>query len=199
MPGYVAAALIRFRHLKRRQQNSPHPHAQPTFGAKVQYANPADDSPILLDERLKHIQQVVGVFLYYGISINNTILFGLGDISVKKSVATANTTACVSTFWIILLPTPMPPSATMPVEWCSSSTVMPPTYQLPSTGFVTVGSTSSATPNPIPLPSLSTLPSSMVLSMFCAKFFKILLLHQLKPNSTPSSSMSKPSCPSEQP
>ena len=47
MLGYVDAALLRFRHPKLRQQNSPHPHAQTKFGAKVQYTTPADDSPIL--------------------------------------------------------------------------------------------------------------------------------------------------------
>ena len=49
MNGYVDTDLIRFRHLKHCQQNSPHPHAQPKFGTKVQYATPADDSPILPD------------------------------------------------------------------------------------------------------------------------------------------------------
>ena len=63
--------------------------------ANVQYATPDDDSPILPDECLKCIQQVVGIFLYYGIAINNTILIGLGDIAAEQSVATANTTACV--------------------------------------------------------------------------------------------------------
>ena len=95
LPGYVSAALLRFRHLKCRQQNSPHPHAQPTFGAKVQYTTPADDSPILPYERLKYIQQVVGVFLYYGIAIDNNILVVLGYIYDKQYVATANTNACV--------------------------------------------------------------------------------------------------------
>ena len=93
MPGYVANDLLRFRHLKRRQQNSPYPHAQPTFGAKVQYKTPADDSPILPDEHLKYIQQVVGFFQYCCIAINNIILVVLGDISAKQSVSTANTTA----------------------------------------------------------------------------------------------------------
>ena len=65
------------------QPSLPHPHSQPTFGAKVEYATPADDSPILPDEHLKYIQQVIDVFLHYGISINNTILVGLCDIAAK--------------------------------------------------------------------------------------------------------------------
>ena len=47
-----------------------------------------------------------------------------------------------TTFRMILLPTPMPPSATITVEWCSSSTVMPPTYRLPSLRVMPVVSTS---------------------------------------------------------
>ena len=95
MNGYVDAALLRFCHFKHRQQNSPHPHAPSIFGAKVQYSTPANDSPILPDKHLKYIQQVVGVFLYYGIAIDNTILIGIGDIAAKQSVSTANNTACV--------------------------------------------------------------------------------------------------------
>ena len=95
MPSYVEAALLRFLHLKNGQQKSPHPHVQPTFGAKVQYTTPSDDSPILSDERLKYIQQVVEFFLHYGIFINNTILVGLGAVSAEQSVATVNTTARV--------------------------------------------------------------------------------------------------------
>ena len=83
IPLYVDAALLQFLHLKRRQQNSPHPYAQPIFGTKFQYATPADDSPILPDERLKYTQQVVGVFLYYGRAIDNTILVSLGEIYAK--------------------------------------------------------------------------------------------------------------------
>ena len=95
MPGYVKADLLRFCHFKPCQQNSPHPYTGPSFGAKVQYATPVDDSSILPSELLKFIQQVVGVFLYYYIAIDNTVLVGLGDISAKKSVATINSTACV--------------------------------------------------------------------------------------------------------
>ena len=95
MPGYIDASLLQLRHLKRRQQNPPRPHAQPTFGAKVQYTTPTNNSPILPNERLKYILQVVGVFLYYGIAIDNTILVGLVEIAAKQSVATANTTTRV--------------------------------------------------------------------------------------------------------
>ena len=63
MPGYVTAALQRFRHqLKNTRQSSPHHHVPPPYGARVQFAEPEDDTPILPEERLKFIQQVVNVF-----------------------------------------------------------------------------------------------------------------------------------------
>ena len=63
MPDYVTAALQRFRHqLKNTRQSSPHHHVPPTYGARVQFAEPEEDTPLLLEERLKFIQQVVGVF-----------------------------------------------------------------------------------------------------------------------------------------
>ena len=63
MPGYVTAALQRFRHqLKNTRQSSPHHHVPPTYGIRVQFAEPEDDTPLLPEERLKFVQQVVGVF-----------------------------------------------------------------------------------------------------------------------------------------
>ena len=63
MPGYVTADLQRFCHqLKNTRQSSPHHHVPPTYGARVQFSEPEGDTPLLLEERLKFIQQVVGVF-----------------------------------------------------------------------------------------------------------------------------------------
>ena len=59
------------------------------MGAKVQYAPPDDENPILPAEQLKYIQQVVRVFLYYGIAIDNTVLVNLGDLGTEQAAATA--------------------------------------------------------------------------------------------------------------
>ena len=73
MPGYVTAALQHFNHQhKNNRQSSSHYHAPPTYGARGQFAELEDDTPLLPEERLKFIQQVVGVFLYYAIAIYNT-------------------------------------------------------------------------------------------------------------------------------
>ena len=92
MPGYVTAALQRFRHqLKNNKQSPPHHHVAPTYGAKVQFAEPEDDTPLLPEERLKFIQQAAGVFLYYAISIDNTVLVALSDIGSEQARATSKT------------------------------------------------------------------------------------------------------------
>ena len=84
MPGYVTAALLPFRHqLKNNKQLPPHHHVAPTYGAKVQYSEPEDDAPLLPEELIKFIQQVVGVFLYYAIAIDNTVLIALSDTGSK--------------------------------------------------------------------------------------------------------------------
>ena len=54
-------------------------------------AEPEDDTPLLPEERFKFIQQVVGVFLYYAIAIDNTILVVLSDIGSEQARATSKT------------------------------------------------------------------------------------------------------------
>ena len=92
IPGYVTAALQRFRHqLKNTRQSSLHHHVPPTYGARLQFAEPEDNTPLLPEEILKFIQQVVGVFLYYSIAIDNTVLVALRDIGSEQSRATSKT------------------------------------------------------------------------------------------------------------
>ena len=46
MPGYLTKAFQRFNHpTPTKQQNSPHPHTAPQYGAKVQFAPDEDESP----------------------------------------------------------------------------------------------------------------------------------------------------------
>ena len=92
MPGYVTAALQSFRHqLKNTRQSPPHHHVAPSYGTRVKFAEPEDDIPLLLEERLKFIQQVVGVFLYYAIAIDNTLLVALSAIRSEQSRSTSKT------------------------------------------------------------------------------------------------------------
>ena len=72
-------------------KSSPHHHVAPTYGAKVQFAEPEDDTPLLPEERIKFIQKVVLVFLYYAIAIDNTVLVALSDSGSEQSRATSKT------------------------------------------------------------------------------------------------------------
>ena len=90
MTGYVTASLQRFRHqLKNTRQSSPHHHVPPTYGARVQFTEPEYNTLLLPEERLKFIQQVVGVFLYYAKAIDNTILVSLSNIGSEQARATS--------------------------------------------------------------------------------------------------------------
>ena len=57
----------------------------------MQFAEPEGDTPLLPEERIKFIQKVVGVFLYYAIAIDNTVLVSLSDIGSEQSRATFKT------------------------------------------------------------------------------------------------------------
>ena len=91
MPGYIEKALKRLQHKKsKRPQYSPHNWTQPSYGSKVQMAN-FDDSPPLNTTDTKHIQSIVGSFLYYARAIDSTMLPALNDIGAQQASPTENT------------------------------------------------------------------------------------------------------------
>ena len=86
MPGYLSKAMKRFKHpTPTRQQNSPHPHTAPNYGAKVQYSPENDDSPPLDKEDTKYIQAVAETLLYYGRAVDNTILTALSAVATEQA------------------------------------------------------------------------------------------------------------------
>jgi hypothetical protein len=92
MPGYVREALHKFQHLApTRRQDAPHSWNQPTYGAKVQYADNCDDSPPLAAKAVTLVQKIVGVFLYYAMAVDSTMLVALGSIAATQSTAAENT------------------------------------------------------------------------------------------------------------
>jgi hypothetical protein len=92
MPGYLAKTLQRFKYpTPTKQQNSPHPHVTPQYGAKVQYMPDDDQSPPLNKEDTKYIQAVAGTLLYYGRAVDNTILTSLSAISTEQAKPTQKT------------------------------------------------------------------------------------------------------------
>ena len=97
MPKYVARVLHKFKqalqkfHTDNKSEYSPHKHVEPNYGQKFQYAEPTNDAPTLDSVDINLIQKIVGTFLYYGIAVDNTILFALSTISFEQSSATSNT------------------------------------------------------------------------------------------------------------
>ena len=57
----------------------------------MQFPEPEDNTLLLPEEQIKFIQKVVGIFLYYAISIDNTVLVALSDIGSEHSRETSKT------------------------------------------------------------------------------------------------------------
>ena len=92
MPEYVERALARFGHpIPDKPQHQPHQHTIPTYGATVQYAKPEDTSRRLSPQEKKFIQEVIGVFLYYGRAVDSTMLTALSAIASAQAEPTEDT------------------------------------------------------------------------------------------------------------
>eukprot|EP00804_Cyclotella_cryptica_P017742 CCRYP_001167-RA/>CCRYP_001167-RA protein AED:0.39 eAED:0.39 QI:0/0/0/1/0/0/5/0/585 len=74
----------------KKRQDSPYPHTEPKYGAKVQFAE-SDDSPGVGQEGQTHIQRVNGKFLWYGRAVDPTTLVPLSALASQQSKPTQNT------------------------------------------------------------------------------------------------------------
>jgi hypothetical protein len=82
MPEYVERALAQFNHpVPPKPQHQPHQHTIPMYRATVQNAKLEDTSRRLLPAEKKFIQEVIGVFLYYGCTVDSTMLTALSAIA----------------------------------------------------------------------------------------------------------------------
>ncbi len=92
MLDYVERALAQFGHpVPTTLQHQPHQHAIPTYGATVQYAKPDDTLKHLSPSKKKIIQEVISVFLYYGCTVDPTMLTALSTISSTQAKPTEDT------------------------------------------------------------------------------------------------------------
>ena len=74
MPNYVSKALPQFNHpIPTRPQYAPHKWNKPVYRQKIQYAQPPDITHKLATSGQRHIQYIVGKFLYYGRAVNPTV------------------------------------------------------------------------------------------------------------------------------
>ncbi len=68
------------------------------YGKDNQSPSPLDDSPLLDEAGKKHVQQIVGSFLYYAWAVDPTILMALSEISSQQAAPTDNTMKRVNRF-----------------------------------------------------------------------------------------------------
>ena len=100
MPKYVEAALHKLQHPKPpRKQHAPHRWNIPSYGAKIQFAPTEDDHPLLDPASRTRVQKIVGMFLYYALAIDNTMLVALGTIAGQQANPTTATMAAAD--WLL--------------------------------------------------------------------------------------------------
>jgi hypothetical protein len=91
MPQYIIKQLTCYAHpAPDRPQHCPFSPNLITYGKDTQAPMPTDDSPLLDIASKKHIQQVIGSFLYYARAVDPTILMALYDIATQQATPTDN-------------------------------------------------------------------------------------------------------------
>jgi hypothetical protein len=93
MPDYIPKALTRFQHKPpSKPQHSPYKSAPIQYGKKIQLAQhdkaSPENSPKLSDDKIKHIQQIVGTLLYYSRAVDPTLAAALSTIASQQSHGT---------------------------------------------------------------------------------------------------------------
>jgi len=97
MPGYIKRALERFQHpTPSRPQHSPTLWNEPRFGPNSQLTPELVDSPPLHPSKIKMLQELVGVLLFYARMVDNTLLVAIGTIASTQSKATEETMNAVT-------------------------------------------------------------------------------------------------------
>ena len=93
MPGYVKKTLNKFNHKPpKRPERAQDDGTAPIYGQQTQQrATQASTAPLLLPEKKQQVQAIVGTVLYYGLSIDSTILVTLNKIGGQNSTATTDT------------------------------------------------------------------------------------------------------------
>ena len=99
MPGYDERALQRFQQAApSRSEYSPHTWQKPTYGTKTQYAPPEDTSASPNAADTKHVQEVLGTFLFYVRAVNSTMRVALSTLASQQSKGTKATMIALTQF-----------------------------------------------------------------------------------------------------
>ena len=90
VPGFVAKKLHKYQYKpSKKPQHAPAKAAPIQYGAKVQVTE-VDTSPALSAKRIRHIQDVVGSFAWYGRACDPTMLATLSSIASRQTKGTEN-------------------------------------------------------------------------------------------------------------
>jgi hypothetical protein len=88
MPNYITKAHLNYQHPSPlRPQHAPYKAAPILFGARVQ-TNTTDTTAPLSKERIKCMQDIVGTLLYYGCTVDPTILPAISTIASHQAQVT---------------------------------------------------------------------------------------------------------------
>ena len=92
MPEYIEAALHLLQYpVHPRPEHSPHRHIEIQYGAPIQFT-PIDDTSEPLDsDGITRVQQIVGILLHYGQSVDNTMLVALISLAAAQTKSTNRT------------------------------------------------------------------------------------------------------------
>ena len=92
MPKYVLKALEKLNHEPPpNPQHAPHKWVPITYGKQPHNMEEIDTSPLLSLSATRHIQRVVGTFLYYARAVDNTIHPTINDIATTQAHPTEQT------------------------------------------------------------------------------------------------------------
>ena len=87
MPGYVQQVLNKFQHeitTTKKVTDAPHPY-KATKKHGLPMTHPTDDSAKLSPQAIKHLQQIVGTFLFYSRAVDPTMLTALSIIATVQN------------------------------------------------------------------------------------------------------------------
>ena len=93
MPNYVQHALNILQHsLPTRLRHASHHHNKPVYGQKIQFDDSQDDTKeVFLSASSKTlIQRIIGMFHYYGITLDLTMLVALGTLATQSRTKPKN-------------------------------------------------------------------------------------------------------------
>ena len=94
MTKYIPKAMIRLNHpAPKNPQYAPHKWTAPDYGQRLQMDPDPYSSKFIDQQGIKFVQNVVGIFLYYALALDPTMLRALNEISRVQDRPTKDTMA----------------------------------------------------------------------------------------------------------